>query len=230
MKPYLISLASGENKQYYDSLQLLQNSVELIDVRFEPCNPIVTNYYIDGSIVKVGAPYPGNLSRFQFIPELDPNRWWIFTDTADVIFQKPFDLSDYEGWTDIIVCSEGETFKDNGFWMQWLERYPSIFSYLLQDRQVYNGGCWAMKGYKVLEFIQFLETCSVDFNLNEQSDQILLNLWLINQKYVGDQDIFTTLYNNIDKGYVNKTDKGFVNQHGELYTVVHANGNTKELL
>ncbi len=54
--------------------------------------------------------------------DLDPDRWWIFTDTSDVIFQRPVPDLDIFG-KPILVCNERQL-HDNAFW------YPVIHQFI----------------------------------------------------------------------------------------------------
>lgn len=234
--PYLISLASWTPgvERYLGSLRNLENSVEWVDVRFksEPgeYNPIfqfvpgigVRNCFVDG-------PYPGHLYRLDYIPDdLDPKRWWIFTDTADVVFQAPIPDLEELGKT-IYVAPENEVHRNNGYWAGLISEYPKADPLL--DRPIYNMGCWAMRGTKALELVDYLRMHRHD--CGPAGDQPLYNLWLREQPadIVGvHSSLMVTLYANLEKGYCRRENGLFVNEQGEPFSIVHANGSTKEHL
>jgi hypothetical protein len=210
-KPYLISISSyaPELDNYTKSLSNLGGSVEPVSVNLES--------------------YPGHLLRWDFMPkELDRERMFIFTDSFDVIFQKPIpNLSpDY-----IYVADEGEIFKNNGFWRSKMKKYTQFDS--LYDKPIYNIGSFACSGKLMDSFVKFLQTLRVGFKLGS-TDQLLFNLWLHkpeNSVMLKElPDLFTSIYANLEKGItVINEKKQFVNKNGELYSVVHFNGGTKNV-
>lgn len=67
------------------------------------------------------------------------------------------------------------------------------------------------------------------------TEQLIFNNWLrqprIRPKITELPDLFTSLYANLEKGITIKDKgKGYINKRGELYSVVHFNGNTKILM
>lgn len=205
LKPYLITVSSNLYRdRYLEALKSVGDSVELCSVFLEE--------------------YPGNLSRFKHIPvkDLDLNRWWIFTDSSDVTFQTLVPNLDYGDGT-ILVSPEGMMFKDNEFFVQYLQSYPP-YPDLLKDRPVYNMGSWAMKGTDVLDLLNFMDRTQGSFNSNEQSDQPMFNLWLIQKNIAIHPNLFTCLYNNLQLGNVIKDGEKYINKLGEPIVIVHDNG------
>jgi hypothetical protein len=229
MKPYLISLTSeveGLKENYINTLKNLEDSVEPIMVLFgdlvlegEQC------LYLDKVDVRHyhGTLYPGNLSRFGYFPIDLEDRMCIFTDSSDVIFQKPIpELEDK-----IYVSPEYDTWGKNNWWKQHLERFK--FNNL-EGEPIYCMGTWAMPFKKVIELLMFMDKNKSRFDGWEMSDQILFNWWLMNEEFEVHPTLFASLYDGYDKNHVLKTDKGFVNTKDELFCITHANGNKKELL
>lgn len=210
-KPYLISICSyaPELDNYTKSLSKLEDSVEPVSV-----------------ILKS---YPGHLLRWDYMPkDLDRERIFIFTDSFDVIFQKPIPTlsPDY-----IYVADEGEIFKNNGFWRSKMKNHPQFD--ILYDKPIYNIGSFACTGKRMDSFVSFSQTSRIGFKLGS-TDQLLFNLWLqkpenhVLLKEI--PDLFTSIYANMEKGLTVLNEKNqFVNQNGELYSIVHFNGGTKSV-
>lgn len=211
-KPYLISICSPapERDHYLKSLPNLRDSVEPVNVELET--------------------YPGHLFRWDFIPkELDRERVFIFTDSYDVIFQKPIPTlsPDY-----IYAANENEIFKNNDFWIEVLSRCPQFNN--LNNETIYNVGTFACVGKTMDNWVSFLQS-SRSGDINTLDEQLLFNSWLRkpeNNSLLKElPDLFTTIYANMEKGTTILNEKNqFVNQNGELYSVVHFNGSTKDLL
>jgi FkbM family methyltransferase len=211
-KPYLISIYSYtpgvdiHNK----SLPKLGDSVEQVNVELKT--------------------YPGHLFRWDFIPkELDRERIFIFTDTADVIFQKsiPSLSPDY-----IYVANEGEIFKNNRFWRSIMRRNPQFDT--LENETIYNVGTFACRGKIMDTWISFLQSSRSKVRMMV-TEQLLFNVWLRQpENYILLKelpDLFTSIYANMEKGVtILNENNQFVNKNGDLYSVVHFNGSTKELL
>src|SRR5918911_1238269 len=135
-RPYLISCASRTDgvERYENTLKFLEGSVEPVTIWFDK--------------------YPGHLYRFDVLlrKNLDQDRWWIFTDCVDVVFQAPIpDLDVCKH--DILVCDEKQI-HNNVFWRPYILRYP-VFSPLLPFTS-YNVGCQAMRGYAFMHFVRYL--------------------------------------------------------------------------
>ena len=229
--PYLISLASYTSgvDRYLDSLKNLGNSAEWIPVVFDSAT--WPHHLAETPSYRIDTPYPGHLYRFEYIPQdLDPDRWWIFTDTADVIFQKP--IPDLDGLgIEIWTAPESETHRNNGIWKGIIGQFPQAEKLL--DTPIYNMGTWAMRGQKALELVQYLQDNRASFNCHPNSDQLMYNLWLTEQptEIVGvHPTLMVCLYANLEKGFVRKENGVFVNEAGQPFAITHANGNQKEWL
>ena len=211
-KPYLISIYSyaPQINNYIKSLPKLKDSVEPVSVELKS--------------------YPGHLFRWDFIPkELDRERIFIFTDSFDVIFQKPIPTLSPNY---IYVTNERELFKDNSFWRRRMKRFTQFDS--LYNETIYNAGTFACAGKLMDNWTNYLQSERSKFKYASY-DQLLFNLWLhkpenhILLKEL--PDLFTSIYANMKKGttILNKKNQ-FVNQNGELYSVVHFNGYTKNMI
>lgn len=223
VKPYLISLTSNVAgiENYIRTLDALADSVEPIMVSFSPQVPLSPDY----RTIRVDQGYPGNLSRFKFFPfeELDSQRMVIFTDTSDVIFQCPIpELEDK-----IYVAPESAKFDKQSWFNQMFLRHGFT---LLDDMPIYNMGTWAMPVYKAQEMLTFVLDGANLFRYEEQADQPLYNLWLKNQQFEEHPSLMSCLFNNYEQKNLIKTERGWVNKHDDLYSIVHANGNNKDLL
>ncbi len=211
-RPYLLSLCSYTPgvDNYKRTLPKLENGVEWINVDLEP--------------------YPGHLFRWDHIPqELDHNRIFIFTDTADVIFQKPIPLLSPNY---IYVANEGEIFGKNRFWRSILRRYQQ-FNHLATEI-IYNVGTFACTGKIMDRWVSFLQGKRQKIR-RMAIEQLIFNEWLrqpeIYPLLKEHPDLFTSLYANLEKGTtILNSNKQFINKNGDLYSIVHFNGNTKELL
>jgi FkbM family methyltransferase len=211
-KPYLLSIYSYTPgvDNHNQSLGKLEGSVEQVNVELKL--------------------YPGHLFRWDAIPkELDRDRVFIFTDTADVIFQKPIPAlsPDY-----IYVANEGEIFKNNRFWRAIFRRYPQFN--VLNDETIYNVGSFACSGKIMDTWVAYLQAERPKARAMV-TEQLLFNLWLRQPKNISMlreiPDLFTSLYANMEKGITIVNEKNqFVNKNGELYAVVHYNGNMKQLM
>jgi hypothetical protein len=230
-KPYLISLSSNVEgvDRYLASLKNLEDSVELVFVNFEPYIPKRELPISKVHRINTGWSWPGNLRRFNYIPKelMDENRWWIFTDTSDVIFQSPIPDLDKAG-LNILISYEGERFDENWVWIPILKAQSPKLDMLL-TRPISCMGTWAMKGYLAREMIAFLKEGSRELP-HIFNDQPIFNLWLDDKRYVEHLGLFATLYKNFYTGMITKDEDGRFWQGRVLPAIVHGNGGSKELL
>jgi hypothetical protein len=230
MKPYLISLASYTNwvERYVRTLPRLEDSVEWVNVAFNPIfapDNSITDSLSQFQTIEPRQPYPGNLNRFNYLPKLDQERLWIFTDTADVVFQAPIpDLQDK-----IYVCPEYDTWGADNWWKNALEPFPKV-AQELEGLPIFNMGTWAMKGSQALEMIRFVIGNAYRLSNATWCDQPLFNLWLKDQEITVHPTLMACLYDGLSAGEIIKQARLFVNPQGEAYSIVHANGGTKTSL
>lgn len=171
--------------------------------------------------------YPGHLYRWDKMPQnLDRNRVFIFTDTADVVFQKPFPPLDPQK---IYVANEGETFGQSGLWRSLMRRYPEFA--VLSDETDYNVGSFACGGILMDNFIEFLKAHRND-SRRMSLEQPIFNLWLrqpnIWPRITEVPDLFCSVYANFEHNLAGIKNERVVNRNGEIFTVVHFNGSMKE--
>jgi len=218
---YLVSITSLTEgfDRYRESCYKLGEKIISLSVVFDR-----TETSLDFYNIKIDSSYPGNLSRFCFFPMgLDDDDMVIFTDSSDVIFQYKLPRLKKS----IYVSPEYEFWGEDNWWKQHLDRFDF---HELDGTPIYCMGTWAMPFRKVKELLQFIDKNKYRFDGWEMSDQILFNWWLLSQKSEVHPTLMTSLYNSYGKGYTKKEGNYFVNQDGKPYSIVHANGNTKDLL
>jgi len=226
-KPYLVTVASFTDgcKRFAKSLEHIKDQVEHIHISFEPAIPYFPAWkkYEEG--------YCGNLKRFDYIPNLDEKRFIIFSDTDDVVFQRPFpDLErmNYE----VYLANENVKHVDS-FWKPYIER-NTYFEPLMQ-RNVYNGGLFAMRYYVFKKYMAFVKEFIKWIKPEDRgvADQLLFNLFFAKNPYYdvyAGLDVFCPLYRNIEIQSVYVKKGLFVLSDGHVPVAVHANGNTKLVL
>lgn len=220
MKKYLISLSSMvDGVEYYlQSIPLLQDTAVSNMTAFKPYPPpgYVNMEYVDRG-------YPGNLSRFDYFPKyMRKDDMCIFTDTSDVFFQKKIPKLENK----IYVCPEYAKFDESSW---FTPRHHAYNFHELDGLDIYNMGTWAMPYDKVRSLLKFMKENKQLFPGWEQSDQSLYNLWLRKQKFEIHPTLMTCLFNSYSQKKTMKTEDGWVNEDGKLFSIVHFNGNSKEL-
>lgn len=209
MKPYLISIYSYTEgcKNYERTFPRLGDSVEKVDCHLDS--------------------YPGHLHRWDKMPkDLDRNRVFIFTDTADVVFQKPFPKLDPQK---VYVANEGETLGQSSVWRALMRRYTEYA--VLANEVDYNVGTFACGGHLMDNFIEFLKVQRKGKRYRSV-EQLIFNLWLrrpdIKPRITEVPDLFCSVYANFQNSLASLKDGKVVNQKGEVFTAVHFNGSMKE--
>lgn len=241
--PYLVSICSYPNEakegshRYLTSLNnLSHNSFELIIIGFQPLDAVSPVFAPTMRMyLNPHKPYPGNLHRFDFLYELashemNPNRWIVFTDTHDVIFQKDFpDFTQFRD-TDVLVASEGEKWSDSSWWSSVVEQMPADFMENMGDNMVLNAGTWAMKVKTFQAMYEYMMRRAADYNNVQWSDQPMYNEFVYSGAVtpIIHKTFCTTLYRNMELQNVIKEDGRFYNRAHELYSIVHGNGNSKK--
>lgn len=229
---YLVSIASAGKdekalKRYVESLSNLGDSIDkLISVEFPGYISDVypLSKYLDCTTLQVQTEpkYPGNLFRFAFFPMgINRSDTCVFTDTHDIFFQGPIKIKDNKK---IYVGSEHILWKDTDFWRPILEKY-NVKS--LMDKPVYNMGAWIMPFYKAYDLMNFLRKNYNMFDGANWSDQILYNLWLLEQDFEIDDQLIANFYNGVDSGEISIKDNRVLNKDGNEFSIIHMNGNTK---
>lgn len=243
---------------YFDSLDIL-GDVEVIVVqylrrgKFEPVK-VPKNV----KLIKYKKEYPGNTGKhkdFREIvgPLLTDDKWCIFTDMHDVVFQTP--LPELPSGTSVILAaSESVTFGEVDYW-------SDIFPASVRNWEVYNVGCFAMKRDVLrmfwdnlyenwMEFYSWYKSGSIPrigngdtfpFNIpfhekvkvemaimfNGHYDTLCFNEFIRSYGYSELPGLFACYAFQVDKGVIVNND-GQLFRDGKLTTIAHFNGNTKK--
>lgn len=214
MKPILLTLSSHTKglPRFNESIKNL-GEVEHIAVQFLPYSSEFTN------CIYTGVPFPGHVKKQMFIPKgLDPERYVIFSDTDDVIFQRPFP----EFTHDLYLAPENVPHRET-IWKYQIEKYP-VFSPLV-DQDVFNCGTYAMKVKTMYEMIDFLFSFKCGDYLNLGFEQMHFNMFLYQRKDLSrviDLGIFTPLFRNLNDGWISKDETW--KYKGKDISCVHSNG------
>jgi hypothetical protein len=173
-------------------------------------------------------PFPGHIKKWESLPKgLDEDRYIVFSDTDDVIFQK--DLPEFTH--DVYLAPENVTHRDT-IWKSHIERYPQFAP--LMDREVYNCGTFAMKVKTLYEYAAFMMEFEDGGYRKENLEQMYFNMFIHTRQELSrviDLSIFCPLYRNVHNRLAVKTDRGWCTNN-RLISVVHANGSgfLKQLL
>ena len=215
--PYLLTLASdmpGADR-FYDSIPCL-GKVEHIAVQFQPFSQREFNRNIMHNI-----PFPGHFNKWKFVPNnLDLERYVIFSDTSDVIFQTKLPKFTY----DLYLAPESVDHRDT-MWKEHIEQFPA-FS-LLMDKEVLNCGTFAMKVKTMYEYRDFIYSFDKDGygKWPYALEQLMFNMFVYSRhdlSKVIDRSIFCPLFANVYHG-VKKVD-GVWKDGDKIINCVHANG------
>jgi len=218
MKPYLITMSSHTSgmPRFLRSLEKLGDSVEHLAIQFKPYTENLKTHSV------FDRAYPGHLYRYNFIPDnLDRSRHVMFTDTDDVIFQKPLpEKLDY----DIYLSPENISHK-NTLWERYINFYLP-FKPLL-DCQVYNCGSFIMRVDILYQYINFLKSHKVDDFDRYNFEQLHFNLFIYKHpefSKVVDLSLLCPLYNNFEQDNVYKKNEVWYTKNGKVICCVHENG------
>lgn len=218
-KPYLLTLSSHTSgmPRFLESLEKID--VEHIAVQFTP--------YTSGlKTIFTGVPYPGHIQKYAFVPpNLDPERYVIFTDTDDVIFQKELpELGDF----DLYLAPENVIHRGS-WWEPYINEHP-VFEHLL-DKPIYCSGTWAMKVKTLYELLDFQQKTGIFDRLC----QCYFNAFIYSRPDLTrseDLSFFCSLHANVHNNGKDKVEKvdGIWECNGETIVCVHANGSMKDRL
>lgn len=229
-KPYLITVCSFTLgvKRYLSTLHRLEDSASVVFVDCEPHTHDIAGFRgftRDFRHIKEDMPYPGHHGRWFLVPEdLDPNRWWIFTDTHDVIFQAPIPDLDQYGNIDVFVQAEGMTHENNWFWKKCIdERWPELK--YLYPMPVYCCGVTAMRGHVFRDYQRFLSQWKPEI-----WDQLPFNTFLSTVTYGNLPKLSAALFDNFNKRLYRTGETFKWTKTGEIPAIVHGNGSSKEWL
>ena len=210
-KPYLISICS-----HSPNIEIYKRSLSKLEGGVEPIN-------VDLAV------YPGHLFRWDYIPhELDRKKVFLFTDTFDVVFQKPIPALSPNR---IYVANEREVFVNNSWWRHMLRHNPQFN--MLKNEIIYNVGTFACSGAIMDDWVNYIQKHRLEVN-GASCEQLLFNVWLRKPENIELltelPDLFASIYANVEKGIAILNEKNeFINRQGDLYSIVHFNGGTKAL-
>jgi hypothetical protein len=239
-RPYLITSLNempGKDRWVRSAVERLGESVQPVVIMWQPEFEVPGDWIVK----KMPCRYPGHLDKLLPLLDmnLDPTRWFVFTDGSDVLFQTPLpDLA--QAGHRVLLSHEGVRHRDCAFWHPHL-RLPMYRE--LADAQIFNVGSWAAIGTDFREFVEFQQATR---RLCERRgwaqagyhDQLMFNLWVqANPRRCGElEGLFCTLYANLagvagnGDARARLIDGRFVTREGRPYAIVHANGSTKEIL
>lgn len=215
-KPILLTVSShtGGMPRFLESLKNVD--VEHLVVQFNPETPgLKSDIHHDIS-------YPGHLQKYAYFPrDIDPERWVVFTDTDDVIFQTSLPDFDKLGY-DLYLAPENVVHRGS-WWESYINERPEFRELL--DLEIYNSGCWAMKARNMYKLLDFQEEIGRRGNLC----QCYFNLFIARNPHLykhEDRSIFCALHANIHRPDINKID-GIWRYGGDIIPCVHGNGSLK---
>jgi len=217
MKPYLLTVSSHTPgvDRFLNSLKHIE--VEHIAVQFLPSTPIKTYKQYD-------IPYPGHIQKYAFVPrDLDKDRYIIFTDTDDVIFQKELpELGEF----DLYLAPENVIHRGS-WWEPYIYQHPEFEDLL--DKPIYCSGTWAMKVKTLYELLAYPQKIGIFGNLC----QCYFNSFIYSRPeltWYEDISLFCSLHANMHRPEVVKGEDGLWRVNNKVITCVHANGSLKHLL
>jgi len=224
--PYLLTMCSYTPNlpRFFESVKKID--VEQIVVAFEPYPRGLKECHYTGQT------YPGHIKKYSFLPEiidkLDPERYIIFTDTEDVIFQAPLP----EFTKDLHLAPENVPTHRNTWWEQHIVSYVDHRFDELLDKPIYCSGTWATKVKTFSAYLKFFEELGRTYEVAGFGDQLYFNLFLLKHpELTRDESVntFCSLHANIHRKDIYK-ENGIWKHEGEIISCVHANGSLKEYL
>lgn len=239
-KPYVITSLNempGKDRWIRTLQCALGNSVQPVIIMWQPHFEVPPDFLVH----KLDSPYPGHLEKLMPLldMDLDRDRWFIFTDGADVLFQAPLPDVGGTGYR-VLLANEGLRHADSDFWRPHLD-IPLYAG--LASTPVYNVGSWAAIGHEFLNFVRFLSAmrrlCQErGWPIVDVHEQLIYNTWVQAQvaKCGELENLFCTLYANYTgplfngQGSARLQGGRFVNRRHQPYAIVHGNGSTKGLL
>ena len=205
----------------------------------------------DYVIYKQDSDFTGNVAALMPFLKLLKSKdysedWFIWVDCHDVVFQRTM----YPFWDDqgfsVVLSSEYARHEElSEYWGSIIKACPSRDFEFLLNRTIYNGGCFAMKAPYFCDYLVSLNEyyrCYGDFKgFSYNGVQLFFNKWV--QKHIFSCIVLSDFL-NLCSGYLKAgfkdpaevsgvsevKDGKFVDPVGQLFTIVHANGETKKIL
>lgn len=222
--PYLLTMCSDTPSflRFLDSVKKI--TVEHLILRFEPYSLIMLSKFYEAH-----TPYPGHIKKYEYamkiVEGLDPERYIIYADTEDVIFQKELPVFD----KDLHLSVENVPTHANTWWEQHIRSYTDHRFDGLLDKPIYCSGTWATKVKTFKKYLGLLRDMNGFDETKHFGDQLYFNLFLLEHpELTRDEslDVFCSLHANIHRKDVYKED-GIWKHNGKVIACVHANGSTK---
>lgn len=253
-RPYLISLASQTNgvDTYIKTLsRYCLDSADIISVEF---TPFLNEKAPHAKRLLLPMKFPGSVERFKHIPfgSLDLERFVIFTDTDDVVFQGKIPALEYDKNVQILIAPQGTSFEGDPEMHAAIIELESIDEAaepvnpyapregkkslmrqaleVLRKAPLINDGIFAMRGKKLLEFTKFLEENAELFKGHPKSGQMLFNLFIGEQPKGSVQEhptLMIAIRSNLEMKKCKKSNGRVFSPEGEAYSIVHYNGSKK---
>ena len=231
MKPYLVTQSSytPTTTLFLESFPKISSSVEYYNFQVKPYWPILPKAK---QTIYTERQYRTYANKFVGLDTslFDDDRYVIFTDTSDVLFQDnvPDDLVEDIYITSENIIHDGEP-NGGSFWRQQVQP-DSSYEYLM-DKMIYNSGTFAMKGYLFKQFISFFE--KIVSQEQVIYDQLIFNHFIYSeykQQVYEHRKLFMCGYKNIELGLMRKQDGIWVNDKNEIISICHFCGSTKKYI
>lgn len=225
-KPYLLTMCSDTKNfpRFLNSVQKID--VEHVVIQFEPYSLLVPNFY------ETNDPYPGHIKKYHYakpiVDLLDPERYIIYADTEDVIFQKEFKPFA----KDLHLSVENVPTHAGTWWEEHIKAYDDHRFDMLLDKPIYCSGTWATKVKTFQKYLDFLLEHAAFSETKGFGDQLYFNRFLLEHPELTRDEslsVFCSLHANIHRKDVYKED-GIWKHNDEVITCVHANGSLKGYL
>jgi len=163
--------------------------------------------------------FPNHINKWCHLPDIDPERYVIFSDTDDVIFQ-----SDFPEFTHDIYLAPENVLHSETIWADHIKEYPAFSE--LANKEVYNCGTFAMKAKHLVEYQRFLFEFDDGGYRALGLEQLYFNMFIHLHKELSrviDLSIFAPLYRNLNDGWVT-SEGGIWKTNGKPIVCVHSNG------
>jgi hypothetical protein len=228
------SLSPGTSRWLASLSAMRPRNLQPLIVMFEPYFDVPDWIVVE----KTGARYPSNVRRFlplaDIIRRYGEDRWYLWTDCADLVFQRDIDEHWFENSNvDGYFSTEGVV-HDKSFWDRYLTAAELS---VLRNEIIHNAGCFLVKGHFFVSIIEFMHGILSELGtFPSVFDQLLLNKWIVMHKdrCASFDRACLNLYNRYRPGDSSSEahcdGSLFRSAGGEIYSIVHANGGTKEVL
>jgi hypothetical protein len=155
--------------------------VDPLILMFKPHFPVPDGF----AVIKMEHRYNHDCERWLPLPEIllrhGLDRWYVWTDFADVYFQAPLPSLDRPGQqVQAYVCPQDIIHRETPFWRPFLSLEGFA---VLEDQPVYDLGCMAIRGRFFLDFVNYLLMYKTFLRQHPLPvEQLFFNKWLYFQK------------------------------------------------